>query len=105
MYYRDNRVAATSGHGGCYCGGQGGLSDAAALAAGAVAGFLLYQAITMAAAGRRKRSERANEGTDLSNLWDLVYAGKIYNESPYTTVQSAIEVTVYPVIINSLLRI
>ncbi len=78
MYYRDNRVAATSGHGGCYCGGgQGGLSDAAALAAGAVAGFLLYQAITMAAAGRRKRSQRANQGLDLSNLWDLVYAGKI----------------------------
>jgi len=76
MYYRDNRVAATSGSGGCYCGGQGGLSDAAALAAGAVAGFLLYQAITMAAAGRRKRSDRATSENKFAYLWDLMYAGE-----------------------------
>ena len=69
---------AASGYGGgeCYCGGQqNGINDIAALAAGAVAGFLLYQAITMAAAGRRKR----DDGSYLSPIEiakDIMYAGK-----------------------------
>ena len=70
--YRDNWGSATSSYGGCHC--DNGISDAAALAAGAVAGFLLYQAITMAAAGRRKRSE----STPLNLLEvakDLLFAG------------------------------
>ena len=74
--YRDNRMSATSGYGGggCYCGAQNGISDAAALAAGAVAGFLLYQAITMAAAGRRKRSDDSYPAFfDIAK--DLIHAG------------------------------
>ena len=57
IIYRDHAVAA-SGHGGdCYCGKEEGISDIAALAAGAIAAFLIYQAITMAAGRRRKRDD------------------------------------------------
>ena len=75
--YRDH-VMAASGYGGgeCYCGGQQtGINDIAALAAGAAAGFLLYQAITMAAAGRRKR----DDGSYLSPIEiakDIMFAGE-----------------------------
>jgi hypothetical protein len=82
--YRDH-VMAASGYGGgeCHCGtkgggsgGQTGINDIAALAAGAVAGFLLFRAITMAAARRRKR----DEGSYFSSFEiakDILYAGKI----------------------------
>ena len=77
MRYRDQRMSASSSSGGgCHCGGQdSGISDAAALAAGAVAGFLLYQAITMAAAGRRKRSADDSFPSVFEMTKDIVYAG------------------------------
>ena len=76
MRYRDQRMSASSSHGGgCNCGQDSGISDAAALAAGAVAGFLLYQAITMAAAGRRKRSNDDSYPSVFEMTKDIVYAG------------------------------
>jgi hypothetical protein len=82
MRYRDQQSSASSSYGGgCNCGGQdSGISDAAALAAGAVAGFLLYQAITMAAAGRRrKRSAHGSSPSVFEVTKDLVYAGNRYS--------------------------
>ena len=75
MRYRDHIMAA-SGYGGgeCYCG-QNGISDVAALAAGAIGAFLLYQVITMAMARRKKR----NDGSRVSPFEvakDLMLAGK-----------------------------
>ena len=76
IIYRDHAVAA-SGHGGeCYCGKEDGISDIAALAAGAIAAFLIYQAITMAAAKRRKRNV-ANFISPFEAAKDVIFAGKI----------------------------
>ncbi len=77
MRYRDQRMSASSSShgGGCNCGEDSGISDAAALAAGAVAGFLLYQAITMAAAGRRKRAADGSYPSVFEMTKDIVYAG------------------------------
>jgi hypothetical protein len=73
MYYRDNRMSGTSGHGGCSCGTGAGINEIAALAAGAVGAFLLYQAITMAAAGRRKRST----SSFVDRAKDVILAGEV----------------------------
>ena len=80
--YRDHMTAA-SGHGGpggeCYCGGgkQEGVSDIAALAAGAIGAFLLYQAITMAAAGKRKKRDDGKVPSNFEIAKDIMFAGKI----------------------------
>ncbi len=78
--YRDHTMAA-SGHGGeCYCGGGGkqdGITDIAALAAGAIGAFLLYQAITMAAAGKRKKRDDGTFPSNFEIAKDIMFAGKI----------------------------
>jgi hypothetical protein len=79
--YRDH-VTAASGHGGeCYCGGgdgkQDGITDIAALAAGAIGAFLLYQAITMAAAGKRKKRDDGTFPSSIEIAKDIMFAGKI----------------------------
>lgn len=90
MYYRDNAMAASGyGHGGgeCYCGNENGINDIVALAAGAIGAFLLYQAITMAAAGRKKRDDGSL--TPASEVVkDILYAGK----TPSTVVNYSCEV-------------
>ena len=76
IIYRDHAVAA-SGHGGeCYCGKEDGISDIAALAAGAIAAFLIYQAITMAAAGKRKKREN-EKLSPFEIAKDILFAGEI----------------------------
>ena len=59
--YSDQLAAGSgSGYGSCYCPKaeeESNLSDLGLLAAGAAAVFLLYQAITMKAATRKKRSK------------------------------------------------
>jgi hypothetical protein len=66
---------AASGHGGeCYCGQQGGFNDIAALAAGAIGAFLLYQAITMAA-GRKRREAKARV-SPFEIASDVLFSGK-----------------------------
>ena len=75
MRYRDHIMAA-SGYGGgdCYCD-QNGISDIAALAAGAIGAFLLYQAITMAMARRKKRDD-GNRVSPFEVAKDLMLAGE-----------------------------
>jgi len=67
---------SSSGGGyGCSCDekGSGGVSEAAALAIGAIAAFLLYQAITMAKAGKKKRSP---EESYVDSINDILFAGE-----------------------------
>ena len=78
--YRDHVTAASGGYGGdCHCGGgkeESGIPDVAALAAGAIGAFLIYQAITMAAAGKRKK--RDNEKLSPFEIAkDILFAGEI----------------------------
>ena len=84
IIYRDHAMAGSShGHGGeCYCGkeeGVGGVGDIAALAAGAIAAFLIYQAITMAAGRRRKRE---NVPSPFEAVKDVIFTGKIDGKNP-----------------------
>jgi hypothetical protein len=64
---------------GCSCDkgstGDSGIGDAAALAAGAIAAFLIYQAITMAAAGKRKKRENENL-SPFEMAKDMIVAGR-----------------------------
>ncbi len=77
IIYRDHAIAASGGHGSeCYCGKEDGISEIAALAAGAIAAFLIYQAITMAAARRRKRDE-SNFLSPFEVAKDVIFAGEI----------------------------
>ena len=78
--YRDQRMSGSSSY-GCSCGGEkgeSGIPDAAALAAGAIASFLLYQAITMAKAGKRKKRENENL-LSFEIGKDIIYAGRLGN--------------------------
>ena len=79
--YSDQLAAGSgSGYGSCYCPKaeeEGNLSDLGLLAAGAAAVFLLYQAITMKAA-RKKRSKDDDlliyNGADLQEFF---WSGRI----------------------------
>ena len=80
--YADQLAAGSgSGYGSCYCPKaeeESNLSDLGLLAAGAAAVFLLYQAITMKAATRKKRSKDDDlliyNGADLQEFF---WAGRI----------------------------
>ena len=83
--YADLQAAGSgSGYGGCYCPKEeeSDLSDLGLLAAGAATVFLLYQAITMMAAGggRKKRSEGTPQikGDFGERIQDLFWKGRIH---------------------------